>query len=238
MDVVVFDIDGCITSGKGCVTSSLLLAALSDEVLRKEKIYTLCTGRSAPYVEAIAQVIGIDQWCVCENGAYLYHPKTDEVIYNPLIKSEALAALLLLNQLFRQEQYRNVCKIELGKEVCISLNPLNISVEALFEMVAKESDPNLLYVNHSASAVDITPKGVDKGTGLKLLAQIVGFNLSDVLAVGDSSGDLPFMKLSGKTACPANASDAVKMIADYISPYPTTAGVVDILRHDCDNAIK
>lgn len=228
--ICYIDIDGCITNGKTELSNIEALLKLSFLVKNKQQ-YGLCTGRSAPYVEAISSILGIDRWCVCENGAYIYHPKSDKVLFNPLVTDLTLSALASLKILLREQQYKMICKIEPGKEVCISLNPINLSIEKLFEMISKEIDPNLLYINHSTTAVDITPKGVDKGSGLKLLADMEQFNLADVLAIGDSSGDLPFMVLAGKKACPFNASNTIKAISDYVSPYSTTEGVIDIINY-------
>lgn len=230
-NIYYIDIDGCITNGKAKSSNTDALLKLSCLVRSNYQQYGLCTGRSAPYVEAISQIVGINQWCICENGAYLYHPKSDELIFHPLVTSTTISALVSLKSLFHQQQYKSICKMELGKEVCISLNPINMPIEELFKIIAKEVDYNLLYINHSTTAVDITPKGVDKGSGLKMLAEMEDFSLMDVLAIGDSSGDLPFMRLAGIKACPANASDTVKSISDYISPYSTTEGVVDIIQH-------
>lgn len=225
------DIDGCITDGKLCGINLLNVTTLFHEIKKIHSSIHMCTGRSAPYVEALSQLLGIDQWCICENGAYYYYPKTDDVIFHPLVSDITISTLTSLKSLFRQQKYKSICKIELGKEVCISLNPINILIEELFEIITEEIDHGLLYVNHSATAIDITPKGVDKGSGLRMLAEMEDFNLMDVLAIGDSSGDLPFMRLAGLKACPANASDAVKSISDYVSPYPTTKGVIDIIQH-------
>ena len=49
--------------------------------------------------------------------------------------------------------------------------------------------------------------------------------------IGDSSGDLPFMNISGFKACPQNASSSVKEISDYISPLDTSDAVLDIIKH-------
>ncbi|MBU0656043.1 MAG: HAD hydrolase family protein [Gammaproteobacteria bacterium] len=227
----LIDIDGCIIEGKLHDINLPHLTTLFYEIKQLHSSVHLCTGRSAPYVEAISQLLGIDQWCICENGAYFYHPKTDEVILHPLVTEATISTLTSLKTLFRQQKYKSICKMELGKEVCISLNPINMSIENLFEIIVKDIDRNLLYINHSTTAVDITPKWVDKGCGLRILAKMGGFNLTDVLAIGDSSGDLPFMQLAGVKACPANASDTVKSISDYISPYPTTEGVIDIIQY-------
>lgn len=231
MKHIVIDIDGCITNGKGQPTSPSLLAPLFHLSKHKNPSIFLCTGRSAPYVEAIAQILNINQWCICENGAYLYHPFTDEVMYHPLVTVKTIEALQNFQERLQQDRYKECCRQELGKHICVSLNPINTSIETLFQEISKEIDHKLLCVNHSTTAVDITPQGVDKGSALKFLAQAERFELNDVIAIGDSSGDIPFMQISGKKGCPSNAIKSVKTISDYTSPLPSTEGVSDIIQH-------
>ena len=224
------DIDGCITSGKGSFTNTKHFSKLQQYISDNNLSIFLCTGRSAPYVEAVAQLLHINQWCICENGAYLYHPIIDKVVYNPLINNETLEAITQFKNLLHTQEYKSICKLELGKEVCISLNPTQGSIEYLYSKLVDKINSNLLYINHSTTAVDITPKGIDKGSALKFLCEKESYNLNDIVAIGDTSGDLPFMRLSGIKACPANATQAVKNICDYVSGFNSAEGVLDVLK--------
>ena len=53
-----------------------------------------------------------------------------------------------------------------------------------------------LNVTHSASAVDITPKGIDKFSGLQFLLEKLQLYPEDVAAIGDTKGDISFLKCS------------------------------------------
>lgn len=222
------DIDGCITNGKGEYTNINTLSLVQKSIKKNNLSLFLCTGRSAPYVEAMSQILNISQWCICENGAYLYHPMEDEIRYNPLITNSTTKSLDDLKNLLNSKEYAQICRSEVGKEICISLNPMKGSIEELYAKLIEVIDTSLLYINHSTTAVDITPKGVDKGSCLKYLCDIESLNINNILSIGDSSGDLPFMKLTGFKACPANASKSVKEISDYISSYSATEGILDI----------
>jgi hydroxymethylpyrimidine pyrophosphatase-like HAD family hydrolase len=70
-----------------------------------------------------------------------------------------------------------------------------------------------------------------KGKGITFLARQIGIAPENILGVGDSDVDLPFLQIVGYAAAPSNANQAVKQQAHYVSPYPTSAGVRDILRH-------
>ncbi|MCK5725427.1 MAG: HAD family phosphatase [Thiotrichaceae bacterium] len=231
MKYIAIDIDGCITNGKGEIVSPSSLSSLHTLNTKGKFKAFLCTGRSAPYVEAIAQVTGIAEWAVCENGAYLYNPMTDELHYHPLVTKATLSSLNEFLMLMQKSEYKKLCSLELGKSVCISLNPKNISIEELFNVLSSVVDKDILYINHSTTAVDITPKGINKAAGLLLLSERHNIDLNEVLSIGDSSGDIPFMDISGIRACPKNASDSVKNISHYISEFPTTEGVIDIIKH-------
>ena len=52
-----------------------------------------------------------------------------------------------------------------------------------------------------------------------------------MLGIGDSDVDLPFLRLIGHSAAPANANARVKDLVDYVSKQSTTDGVRDILFH-------
>lgn len=225
------DIDGCLTNGKGSFTSAYQLHLIQKHIQQNKLSAFICTGRSAPYVEAIAQSLNINQWCICENGAYIYQPITDEILYNPLINNDTLEALNQFKALIDTSEYQSLCKPELGKDICISLNPIKGTIEDLYASLLDKIDTDLLYINHSTTAVDITPKGVDKGSALQFLCKTQGFDLSNIISIGDSSGDLPFMTISGFKACPQNASQSVKEICDYVSALDTSEGVLDILQH-------
>lgn len=231
MKAIALDIDGCVTNGKGNHTSPSLLSSLNQALKKSNTSSFLCTGRSAPYVEAVAQFLDINQWCICENGAYLYHPIEDSLIYHPLINKNTLNALADFQIQLQKNKYKKICRKELGKEVCISLNPLDMSIKDLFYQLKEVVNRDLLYINYSTTAVDITPIGVDKGSALEFLCRQQTISPDDVLAIGDSSGDIPFMSLSGYKACPSNSSDSVKLISDYISDLPATSGVIDIIKY-------
>jgi len=55
--------------------------------------------------------------------------------------------------------------------------------------------------------------------------------LANVAGVGDSDGDLPFLRIVGFSAAPANASEHVKSLVDYGSSWADGRGVADIIKH-------
>ncbi len=68
------------------------------------------------------------------------------------------------------------------------------------------------------------PAGVDKGTGLTRLAEMLGIPMSQVIAVGDSSNDLAMIRASGLGVGVANVTDDVRPYCDVVLETAGTDG--------------
>jgi len=60
--------------------------------------------------------------------------------------------------------------------------------------------------------------GVDKGTGLHALCQLLQIDPARVLAIGDNDNDIPMLKAAGYAVAMGNATPGVKAIADWVAP--------------------
>lgn len=244
--LIISDIEGCITPGKGYSLNHDAITKLFkyNQKAEKNSIFpplTLITGRPQPYVEAMLQTIGGFMPSICENGAIIYFPKEDFIKINPEIKKDAINVITKIkSELIEELVLKNKAKIEPGKEICISLNPLEpnvkryyLKLEELFNEVTaiisgKEKFVNITY---SKSAVDITPSGIDKFSGLRALSSITNIDINNMAGIGDSKGDLSFLKYVGYATCPDNALDEVKGVSKYVSRYSNGEGVFDIVCH-------
>lgn len=66
--------------------------------------------------------------------------------------------------------------------------------------------------------VEITPPGVDKGSGLAVVAQSLGVDPDDVLVFGDMPNDLPMFAWAGwSRVAVANAHPTLRAVADEIT---------------------
>jgi hypothetical protein len=241
--LIVCDIEGCIMPARrGPVDLTGLARCRSVIGAMRERAgagFTICTGRPAPYVEAVLQFIG-GPWpgvpAVVENGAFLYDAASGELIPHPLLtgRRHALeAANAAVVRLLASPRWPGARR-EPGKEVCISLNPPHgQDIAAFYREVAAELGPvaEHLTITHSRSAVDITPRGIDKGAGFLFLCERVGMPPVSCVAIGDTEGDLPMLERAGHAAAPANCAPQVKDMAEYVSPFSETAGVADIIEH-------
>lgn len=236
--LAVVDIDGCLTPGVASEWNWEALQAVGDlnrRARRGENVpaITICTGRQEPYMEVLMQAIGAYLPGIYEYGGGLYYPDGFRFRDHPAITAEARAALA---EAKARSQDRIVSLglgyLQPGKEVSISVFPSpGVDVNDLYHMIRDLFDHDArLLVQSSAACVDITPAGIDKGAGVRWLAQETGIPLSQMGGIGDSIGDLTFLTLVGQSAAPANAAKEVKAKVDYVSEHQNGDGVVDILR--------
>jgi hydroxymethylpyrimidine pyrophosphatase-like HAD family hydrolase len=233
-------VDGCLTPGEAGDWNWEALKTIRDLnrwARQGEPVpaITLCTGRQEPYVEVLMQAIGGYLPCIYENGCGLYFPEGYRFLEHPSItlpSHEALAAAKAT--LYRQVVVPGLGYFQPGKEASLTLYPLpGTGVQRLYQVVADVLAPHdgALTIQASVSCVDVTPIGIDKGQGVRWLSEQTDIPLALMGGIGDSTSDLKFLNLVGRSAAPANATLEVKAAVKYVSPYADGSGVVDILRH-------
>lgn len=65
--------------------------------------------------------------------------------------------------------------------------------------------------------LEITKKGVTKGKSLQILTEMLGIDMKETMACGDSENDIDIMKAAAVGVAMANASEETKAAADYIT---------------------
>ena len=237
--LVVIDVDGCLTPGEGQAWNfeALKYAARLNRRAQEDAANlaaTLCTGRQEPYVEVMMQAIDAHLPGIYENGGGLYYPREYHFVANPLITAEMREALAGIKATLRRAIVEtDLGHFQPGKEVSLTIYPLGqVSVHELYlATVEALATCQAGYIaQESVSCVDVVPRGIDKGAGVRWLSQETGILLDEMGGIGDSASDLKFLSILGRSAAPANAAAEVKARVDYVSPYENGDGVVDILR--------
>jgi HAD superfamily hydrolase (TIGR01484 family) len=237
--LVVIDVDGCLTPGEGQPWNFEALEYVAQLNRRAQEdptelAVTLCTGRQEPYVEVLMQAIDAHLPGIYENGGGLYFPRDYCFVENPLITPAMRQALAGIKATLQREIVEvGLGYFQPGKEVSLTLYPLDkVSVHELYKAIAEAlAIYRAGYIaQESVSCVDVIPRGIDKGAGVRWLSRETGIPLNQIGGIGDSASDLKFLSILGRSAAPANAADEVKVAVDYISSYEDGDGVVDILR--------
>jgi HAD superfamily hydrolase (TIGR01484 family) len=236
--LVVFDIDGVLTDGEAQPWDLALMGLLADlnRAARQDSsrpAVTLCSGRPAPYVDAMLQAIDGHLPAIFESGAGLYDPAGYRFLPHPSLGSSSRmrqAKQRLTRALVRPGH----ATVQPGKEYSLSLFPTGTAPLDALEPLARQALGPLaerIDLVCSASCLNVMPAGIDKAGGLHFLAQVTGIPLAAMLAVGDSPVDGPMLTVAGYSAAPANASSYIQRLAQFIAPSPAAQGVREILAH-------
>lgn len=245
IELIVLDIDGCIkpsdrkkTKLEGIEFLQEYCASVRDS---SNPPVSLLTGRPSPYCESVIQDIGafgseFDIGSICENGAVFWnHNKSKVDRVHPKVVEKRGDMSEVRNTISKLCEDVGATK-EQGKEICISINPESTDVKSLYEEVQDrlrdDGIDDVVNVAHSATAVDVTPKGVSKATGLDLLTDRHGIDSSKILGVGDSNGDLQWLEQVGYPATPSNGSESLKSIEDvFVADEEDSIGTKEIINH-------
>jgi HAD superfamily hydrolase (TIGR01484 family) len=243
--LVVSDVEGVITPPKRTASNLRGQKGIQEYCKLAPKYQSppiiLVTGRPAPYVEAVIQDIGalgpyFNIPSVIENGAAFWDHNCRQIIrYNSYVNFNQWKEVGVSVDEIMKKYSANIRK-EPGKEVCISLNPIELSVEDVYDIVleeiTKKNINDLVDVTHSASAVDITPKNVNKLSGLECVLNRAGIPFEKVLGIGDTLGDVQWLEKVGFPTGPLNATEDVRKIKGvWIADWPDSEGAAHILQH-------
>ncbi len=245
--LVLIDIDGCLKPPLPFVFDADVLHALRGynrrAVTGNTAVISLVSGRSQSDLQLLLELIDSPVPGICENGAAMVFPGIDDVIVDPLIGADALDELAGFEKEVREALvYKRLATIRPGREWSVTVCPSDkLNFQKIREFCSDVIGRRRyrLHSLTSARCIDTLPEGIDKGAGVARLAESLGVALSDILGIGDSSGDISFLRRVGHSACPHNADDFVKSVVGYIAKADFAEGVVEILRHfvareDCE----
>lgn len=239
--LIITDLDGC-TSPEESVPWNLdlfhqfaCLCRKASEGTAPIAPLTFCTGRPQPFVEALMKLLDIRIPAICESGAVIYSLHDNHARYGPGVTEEKILGLHAVRaflETYVLSDYPGVL-MQFGKEANLSIfseqPELFASITPRIEQFIQDAGGPELVISPSHYYLNLCLAGVDKGSTLRKLLEELTIAPEDTAGIGDTEGDLPLRETVRFFACPANAKPVIKDVADYVSPYPDIAGMLDIL---------
>jgi hypothetical protein len=163
-----------------------------------------------------------------ESGAGLYHTAKNRLDWAPEITEERLLAIDELKRWAQKDivpqfpgtvaEFTKRCDIGfIHPEVAINHQ---IRETVLPHVAANYPD---FEVHDTDVSVNIILSDCNKGSGVRFLSERLQIPLSEMAYIGDSSGDIPAMKLVKRSFAPSNAREMVKPYAELINLEATEA---------------
>lgn len=101
--------------------------------------------------------------------------------------------------------------------VKILMSVLPEQLKAVQEQIAGCIPEELTVVQTASFYLEIIPRGIHKGQGIRNICGVLGIEPSEVIAFGDAENDIPMLREAGIGVAMGNAGDSVKAAADHIT---------------------
>lgn len=105
--------------------------------------------------------------------------------------------------------------------------------EEMEPVIEGSSGTDRLSVSYSSNRyIEFNKAGVDKGAGLMRLADLLGVQRAETIAIGDNNNDISMIKAAGLGCGVANATEETRAFCDYIADLDCdSGGVAEIIEN-------
>ncbi|HEY3420400.1 MAG TPA: phosphoglycolate phosphatase [Methanomassiliicoccales archaeon] len=216
--LLVCDVDGTITDNRKRIQT------LGIETLRQvqDNGYTvsLCSGNVLPVAFGLSTFIGLKGPVIAENGGLVSYKEQIFQLHSAETANKAFAYLQTrmpeVDRLFTDNWRRTEVAIKRSfdlETVRAVLKDWNVEIEA------------------TGFAIHLMEPGHSKVDGVRKACQILGVDISEVVAIGDSDNDVKMLRQCGYGIAVGNASGPAKDAADYVCASIHSEGVAEGLAH-------
>ncbi|MGA9401229.1 phosphoglycolate phosphatase [Haladaptatus sp.] len=213
---LVLDIDGTMTRPDDSIDPRFF-----DLLPDWEAPVVIATGKAFPYPVSLCHFLQIPELVIAENGGIVL--ANDEVTRN----GDGDAARRVA------EEYR-----EAGHE--LGWGEVDLTNRWRETEIAVQRDQPLGPLSELASeygqevvdtgfAYHVKSSGVSKGMGIKAVAELLGRDLEEFVAVGDSENDVSTFGVVGESYAVANADEKAKRAAGTVIDESNSEGTISVL---------
>ncbi|MEI7884251.1 MAG: Cof-type HAD-IIB family hydrolase [Clostridia bacterium] len=243
--LIAIDLDGTLL--KHDLTISNLTRQVLAKALDMKINVVICTGRMFCSAEPFAIDLGLSGYLIAHNGGYIKHLQTKHMLRDIKLEARhAWKAFSIAKQygalmnVYRgdtlyMENLSTAAKIYTKRlavnpiidstmQAALAENPTKITflVEpknaiALRNELISKLDHGLYIVNSLPNFIEIESGGVDKSTGLKILAEHLDIKREQIIAFGDNFNDLEMLEYAGIGIAMGNAPKEVKFKANFVT---------------------
>ena len=208
---LITDYDGTLATA-GSVSDAT--AAAVQRLRTSGRHVVLATGRRLDDLLAVCPFVEMFSYVVAENGALVYDPKSRET---------TLLAEPLPDRFIDAVKDANI-PIEVGSVILATHVPHQARVLEIIQQLGLE-----LKIVFNRGAVMILPAGTNKAVGTKYALRRLGLSPHEIVAVGDSENDHSILQLAECPVAVANALDAIKEVAAFVTPSSAGQGVIELI---------
>jgi len=252
---VAVDADGTIVEAGDHIPDDIVAALHGVDAAGVPVV--LATGRSWLAARIILDNVGIaPAYCVCSNGATVISYPDENVVgqvtFDPAPLVEVLrghpSVVVAVEEFGRgynlsapfppggfelRGELRVVSWDELAQHQVLRMIVRDPFVApADFDAMMAQLDLSQLYwCSMGENWIEIGGQAAGKSRGLAVVADLLGVDQYDVLALGDGNNDIDMVSWAGRGVALADAPPELKAVADAVTGSFASGGTVEELRH-------
>lgn len=255
--LIVTDIDGTLLRDNEKRPDDRYFDVIRN-LSRKGILFCVASGRQYSSLQTLFEPVKDDLIYITENGAHIIY-RGKEILYSPMTKEDSMQLVLdtraipnaqsmyctkeiayfepkdqdvynLMSQtyLFKCRMVDDLLQLE---EPCLKYSLyLSEHVEAI---TSKEFIPKWKQTHDVACGgkyfMDVMRNGINKGTALAKIQELLHIHKEETMAFGDNSNDLEMLQRAAYSYAVGNARDEVKRVASYQTETNNQDGVLHIL---------
>lgn len=252
---VFFDIDGTLWNEKNEIPPSAIKAI--HRLREKGNLAFLCSGRCRAHIRS-RELLGIGFDGIVSGcgtmieyaGETVFYKKIENELVEHTIRTvrqygcrpilEGREYVYLDEEEFAGSYFGRKLKEEMGDHLLsvsgqwgkweiskLTCATESADTERCFEALKESYD----FMIHNPAVVEMVPKGYHKGVGISKVCELLGLDLEDTFAFGDSANDLGMLRTAGTSVAMGNGSDEAKAAADYVTDTLMEDGIWKACEH-------
>lgn len=216
---IACDFDGTLTDEQGRLSIEALTAARESEARGIPLI--LSSGRVLAELNMLSKVIGTSGPIIAENGGVIWNPRT----LSKHLQGDPEKARRAYQALISHRSEMELLKPVLRETDIVVRGKRAAELQAILRI--EELGIHIIDANIATHITDIS---VDKGRGLKVAAEMLNIDTSEIVAIGDSLNDIALFQAAGAGYAVGNADPCLKALATQVISRSFGAGCADAIR--------
>ena len=239
--LIAMDLDGTLNNDQKVITEKTIAALMAAQ--RAGIRLALASARPSPGLYKERDILNLQDYdgiLMSYNGGRIVDAATGKVLFETsmnleetkdvLRKLESLPVTPILDdgvQFYVDYECRNnhmTCQEVGNLAEFLSFAPIKILMSVLPEelpevqqKIAAFLPESLTVVQTAAFYLEVIPKVINKGQGIRDICKVLGIRTAEVIAFGDAANDIPMLKEAGMGVAMGNASQAVKDAANMVT---------------------
>ncbi|MEC0372533.1 Cof-type HAD-IIB family hydrolase [Paenibacillus chibensis] len=234
--LLALDMDGTL------LTSDHIISPVTSTWIQKAKErgvhVCLSTGRSFESALPYGEELGLLTPMITVNGSEVWrapHDLLERSLMEPKLISDMHAIALKEDCWFWAYSTERVYNKDHWVEALEGKEWLKFGFhteddEARHRILMQLQDMGGLEItNSSPHNLEVNPQGINKAAGIRKVCDLLGLDMSEVIAVGDSMNDLAAIQAAGLGVAMGNAQQVVREAADFVTASNDEDGIAKVI---------